>query len=895
MNAKRPRPPRIAEWLLRVAVPSGVSGRSMMGDAREEYLEDLQTGSGLRARLRYWRHVLSIVVRFAGRTPPEPANARRDRVGWDTRIGNALFDVKLAARLLRKRPGLTLAAVISLGLGIGANTAIFSLVNSILLRPLPYPEPEQLVVAFRIDPEVTGPNPTPSRLNNLYAVPYEVHLDWVEMSPVFQAAGAYAGTGYTLQGEEGPRRVSAVRMTSGVFASLAVPPQLGRYFLPEDDLVGAPLVAVLSHPFWQSRYGEDLDVIGEQIVLDEVSHTIVGVMPAGFGYPDRMQEMWTSFDDARKTSSIRNGGYLQVLARLKTDYPLEQAQLEMDAVARRIGEAHPEEVEHGIGLFPRKALVVADSRGGLLMLMGAVGLVLLIACTNIASLFLVRATERRKEIGVRQALGAGRGRVLFQHMSEAVLLSLLGGAVGLGLAVVGLEPFLTLLPGDLPRIGEIGLDMGMLGFAAGFAVLTGVLTGALPAARASATPIADVLQEDGRSFVGSRKRNRTQAALVVSEVALAFVLLAGAGLFVRSLARLMAVDTGITTENVAATRIVVPPNLRDSWDVANGYFRDIEERILALPGVESVGRANQMPLLGGWSTPPVSVETSEGIWDGVLHFSTVTPGYFSAVGIPVVTGRALLEDDMADSEPVIVVSEALARQTWPDEDPIGRRIRLDSQGDSIWRTVVGVMGDVRYRLNFDPMLMFYVPHAQRPVGFHYLVIKAGVDPVGLFPAIRQAVAELDPETPVTIRELDRVIEGSSVVAGSRFVILVLGSLSALAALLAAVGVYGVLAYTVQQRSREIGIQLALGAEKGRVLAGVMSRGLLLAGIGLVAGGGITIAAGRVVNAQLFEVQAFDPLTLGAVAVLVAITAAAASYLPARRAACLDPAEVLRAE
>ena len=540
-------------------------------------------------------------------------------------------------------------------------------------------------------------------------------------------------------------------------------------------------------------------------------------------------------------------------------------------------------------------LVVADSRRGLLLLRGAVGRVGLCAGTKIASLFLVRATERRKEIGVRQALGAGRGRVLFQHMSEAVLLSLLGGAVGLGLAVVGLEPFLTLLPGDLPRIGEIGLDMGMLGFAAGFAILTGILTGALPAARASATPIADVLQEDGRSFVGGRRRNRTQAALVVSEVALAFVLLAGAGLFVRSMARLLAVDTGINTENVAATRIVVPSDLRTDWNVANGFFRDVEERILALPGVESVGRANQMPFLGGWSSPPVSVETSEGIWDGILHVATVTPGYFSTVGIPVVSGRALQETDVMDSDPVIVVSEALARQAWPDENPIGRRIRVDAPGDSIWRTVVGVMGDVRYRLNFGPNPMYYAPHAQAPTGAHYLVIKAAVDPVGLFPAIRQVVTELDPGTPVTIRELDQVIAGSSAVAGSRFVILVLGSLSALAALLAAVGIYGVLAYTVQQRSREIGIQLALGAEKGKVLAAVMGRGLLLAGIGLVAGGVCTVAAGQVVDSQLFEVPAYDPLTLGAVAVLVAVTAAAASYFPARWAARLDPAEVLRAE
>jgi putative ABC transport system permease protein len=528
----------------------------------------------------------------------------------------------------------------------------------------------------------------------------------------------------------------------------------------------------------------------------------------------------------------------------------------------------------------------------LLLLMGAVGLVLLIACANIANLFLVRASERRRELAVRQALGAGHGRLLWQHMLESLLLSFLGGAAGFVIAVVGLEPFLALLPDQLPRMGEISVDYRLLIFAAGFAFLTGILSGILPALSASRTPINEVLQEEGRGLV-SRGRNRTQAALVVAEIALAFVLLTGAGVFTRSLTRLLAVDPGFDAANVAVVAQATPLDRRDSWGSVIAYFDDLETRLLALPGVEAVGRANQMPFAGGWSAPPVSIETTDGVWDGICHFAQVSPGYLAAMRIPVIAGRGISVDDRQDSEPVVLVSQALAARM--GGDPLGKRIRVNAHGDSIWRAVVGVVGDVRYRLDNEPMAMFYVPFNQRPTGYQNIVIRTAMDPAGLAPAIRSVIWERDPRSPVSVDALDDLIHDSYVLGTSRFVILVLGGLALLAAGITLIGVYGVLAYSVNQRVRDIGIRMALGAEHGEVVRAVLGRGLIMAAVGLAIGGAIAIAFGRTVRSLVFGVQPTDPFTLGSVALLVIVAVAAASYLPARRAASLNPVDVLRSE
>jgi predicted permease len=878
-----------------------VVGKTILGDAREEFHRDLRKNGPILARRRYWRTTLSVALRFAAPAPPSRSLDPIPRKTRGDGMNAFWFDIRNATRLLLRRPGLTLIAVASLGLGIGANTAIFSLVNTILLKPLPYPRSEELVEAFRIDERVTGLDPTISRVSGLWAVPYEVHLDWLEMSPVFAAGGGYAGARVTTQGQDGPTSLMVAVSTSGVFSALEVPPMLGRPLLPEDDAVGAPPVAVLSFGLWQAQFGEEPEILGQQVELDGSSFTVVGVMPQGFAFPSSEYRMWISFPDELKTSPVRNGGYLKVLARLAPGITLGQARLEMAQVAARIGEAHPEEAEHGIGLFLQKDLLLADSGSSLLLCFGAVVLVLLIACINIAGLFLVRATERRREIGVRRALGAGGRRLITQQMSESLLLSLLGGVVGWVLAVFGMEPFLALMPSDLPRLWEVRIDTGLLAIAVGFSLLTGILTGLLPALKAAGTPITSVLQEGGRGLAGGRGKNRTQAGLVVSQVALAFVLLAGAGLFIRSMMSLLSVETGFEPGHTIITAVSTPQAVLPSgtgesgWSDALVYYRDLEDRLRALPGVEEVGATNQMPFSGGWSAPPATTETTQGLWEGSLHVVSVSPSYLSSMEIPLLEGRTLSPDDGAGSEPVAVVSQALAERMAPNGSPLGLRIRVDTRGDSIWRTVVGVAGDVRYRANQLPMSMAYVPMAQRPTELGRWVIRTTPRPDGVVPGVQAVFAELNPDGSPYIRLLEDLIRESHAVASARFSVILMGSLAVLAALLAILGVYGVLAYLVQLRTREIGIQLAMGADRRRVLRTFLLRGLGMTGIGLGIGALLFLGLGRVAESQLFGVTPWDLISLSSAGILMVVAGLAASYLPARRAAGLDPVEVLRRE
>jgi putative ABC transport system permease protein len=565
----------------------------------------------------------------------------------------------------------------------------------------------------------------------------------------------------------------------------------------------------------------------------------------------------------------------------------------MDAVARRIGEEHPEEVEHGIGLFSQKELVVANTRPALLLLLGSVGLVLLIACANIANLLLVRATERRRELGVRQALGAGRGRLLVQHLSESVVLSLAGGAAGYLVAVGSIGPFVAAFPGGLPRGNEVGVDYRVLAVAAGLSIATGLATGVLPAIRAVTTSVVQVLQDGGRGFAGGRQHNRTQAALVVSEIALAFVLLAGAGLFVRSFTRLTSIERGFVTDSLLVMPVVLPIPYRESNETAPAFYQELNERLRSTPGVELVAATSQMPFVSGFSWPPTSIETSEGVVEDIMHSSSVTPEYFEAMGIPTVAGRTFDSSDRDGSLPVAVVNEAMVKQYWPDENPIGRQVRRDVQGDSVWMTVIGVVGDIRNQLNRAPFPEFFMANAQRPSWYRVEVIKTAVRPNSLIPAVREAVWAVDPDVPVQVWKLEDRINQSAAVASPRFGIYVLGALSALAGLLAIVGIYGVLAYAVQQRSQEIGIRMALGAATRNVLGAVLQRGLVMVGTGLALGLAIALAAGRLMESLLFEVSPADPVTMVAVALLVLFAALVASFVPARRATRVDPVEAMR--
>jgi len=887
------RPPTFVETLLRRVLPKGTVGDSIVGDLREAYAADSRMDGPHRAMIRYLRSALSIGVRFG---LSEAAGILRVD-STKRRMGDGMsslgYDLRQASKILVRRPGLALVAVISLGLGIGANTAIFSLVNTILMRPLPYPNSQELVEAFRIDERVTGLNPTLEQVSGLWAVPYEVHQDWMTMSSVFEAGGGYADSRFRLGQGDATTSVLAVMMTSGTFRALGVEPRLGRYFLPEEDEPGTPALAVLGYGLWQSQFGGDPDILGKPIALDDESYTVTGVMPRDFAFPDDRVGLWISFSDRRKTSPVRNGGYLKVVARLKDGVTLEEARQDMERVAAQIGAIHPEEAEHGVGLFPLKDMVIGGSGTNLLILLGAVVLILLIACTNIAGLFLVRASERRREIGVRRALGAGRERLIVQQMGECLILALLGGAAGWMLATVGLEPVLSLMPQELPRIHEMRVDRSLLFTAMGFAVLTGILTGLLPAVWTARTPISAILGESGRGSSAGKARNRTQVTLVASQLALAFLLLSGAALVIRSLTSLLSVDTGMDTENIALAAVSFPSGV-ETLEEAQQHFRRLEEGIRALPGVVDVGGADQMPFSGGWSAPPVTIDGPEGQWDAALNCPTVTPSYFTTMGIPVLMGRGLSETDTRDSEPVVVVSQAMADRMAPGASPLGYRIRINSP-DSIWRTIVGVVGDVRYRLDFDRHLMAYVPSGQDPTYLDNWVIKAAVDPMTLAGPFRGLREKLDPAGTHRFVAMDDEIRGSAAVVSARFTVILLGSLAVLAGVLVVFGIYGVLAYLVQLRSREIGIQLALGAERGHVVRSVLRRGLFMVGLGLGTGILLALAFGRILESQLFGVKPWDPISLAGSALLLLASTMAASWLPARRASRVDPVETLKGE
>jgi len=891
MTPHNESPPRMAEQLLSRFVPPGVAGLSILGDAREEYLDRRRSSSRLGAALWYWKHVFSLVARFAGRQQHHVPAAK---AGPGVRVNNLLLDVRVALRLVRRRPLFAAAAVLSLGLGIGANTTIFSLVNTVLLEPLPYPEPERLVSVYREDPEVTGRQPVPENLYGLFAVPYAVFLDWTMRSHVFADAGAYATARFVFTGGEQPVSLMGLVTTSGVFSTLGVQPVLGRPLVPDDDEVGAPPVAVMSHGLWQRRFGGDPAIVGREVKLDGVSYTIVGVMPRGFNVlGGSSEEIWTSLSDARKQSPVRNSGYLQVIARLKAGLSVEQAQSELDIVSRQIGEDHPEEREHRILLVSRKDLVVAKARPGLIMLMGAVGLVLLIACANIANLLLVRATERRREFGIRQALGAGRGRLVVQQLVETLVLTSAGGVLGCVIAVLTLEPLAAAYPGGLARVAEVAVDGRLLAFAAILTLATALVTSVLPALRIAGTALADTLHEGGRSLSGSRFRSRAHATLIVSEVALAFVLLAGAGLFIRSYAALGASDLGFEPTHLITMRVDVPLRYADGGDAAAiAFYDDLTTRLLAIPGVESTGGADQSPFIGGMSFPPTSIETAEGVMRAITFATTITPGYFKALGVPIVNGRGFDGRDRAGGEPVVVVNQMMAQRYWPGLDPIGRRVRFEF-GGRVWMTVIGVVRDVVYRLGQRPPAAIYVPTAQFPDSNLYFVARVSIPPDRVIPPVRALLQKLDPEAAVTIYSVAERVASSDAAASQRFGIALMGCLAGVAALLAIVGIYGVLAYGVSLRTHEIGIRMALGAATTHVVGGVLGRSLLMAALGCAAGLALATAASRVLGRLLYGISPTDPATLAGVAALVAVAASAAAYAPARRATRVNPVEALR--
>ena len=803
-----------------------------------------------------------------------------------------LQDVRHGARSLLQRPGFTLVAVLTLALGIGASTAIFTVVDAVLLRPLPYDDPERLVILW-LDNRVQGVDDDVTSYPN-----YE---DWRDEGKSFASMAAYVQPQLNLTGGgsgEGrePERVRGARVTASFFPTLGVDPAFGRAFRVEEEQRGQNQVAILGHDLWQRRFGGDQGVLGRTIELDGSAVTVVGVMRAGFAYPNGA-EVWTPLapDDMLRTA--RGLLWLRVIGRLAPGAALERASAEMATVAARLESQYPEtNTGHGVRLQPlNDAVVGGQVRRSLVVLLAAVGCLLLIACVNVANLLLARATVRAREVAVRTALGAGRGRLIRQLLVESLLLGLLGGAAGALLAVWGVRALIALGPADFPRRAEIAVDGTALAFAFALALATGLLFGLVPALHASRPDFGTLLKDGEKGSAG--RGGPARSLLVVAEVAIAVVLLVGAGLLAESFRRLRTADTGLRTQGALAVRLDLPRGLYSDPTAIAAFSRALLERVRALPGVESVQTVNALFPGEGFQSSDFTIEGRPPAAAGQrveVTMSTASPGFFRGLGIPLRAGRELTAADGPDAPPVVVISEEVARRWWPGESPLGRRIRFGGSdaGEVPWMEIVGVVGDVQVPGVEVQRPATYQSSLQNPSRSFLLVVRTAGDPLALARPVREAVWAVDPRQAVSqIDTLDNLLAVQ--VAKQRWSALLLGLFAGVALVLALVGIYGVLSYSVQQSTREIGIRMALGARRETVVRMVVARAARLALAGVAVGLALAWFATRALASLLHEVSATDPATFAAMAVLLLGAALLAGYLPARRATAVDPVTALR--
>jgi putative ABC transport system permease protein len=806
-----------------------------------------------------------------------------------------LQDLRYGARMLIKRPGFTVVAMIALALGIGANTAIFSVVNAVLLRPLAYKDPDRLVVVWS--------NNTREG-NARYPVAAANFVDFKEQNHVFDTLAAYLSftPNMTLAAATEPVQITQSSVSPDLFPLLGVEAALGRTFSAEEAQVGKDQVVILSHGLWQRQFGGDKNILGQTLTLDGVVYTIIGVMPKDFYFLYRNADLWIplSFNtrfNPNFTITNRAGGALGLIGRLKPDVSIEQARAEMDAIAARLADQYPT-VNSGIGV----TLVTLDEqmtesvRTALLVLLAAVSFVLLVACANVATLLLARAASRQKEIAIRAALGAGRVRLIRQLLTEAVLLSALGGALGALLAIWGIDLILALSPSEIPRQNEIGIDASVLMFTLGLSVLTGVIFGLVPALQLSKSGLHEALKEGGRSSAGSTRQG-VRNVLVISQVALTLVLLVGAGLLIRSFVRLLNVDPGFRTENLLVMNIAVPTSLRGAPPQKVAYYQELFERIEAIPGVESAGAVTRLPLTARGVTTKLSVE-GHAVAPGEepdIEFRRASQDYFSALGVKLIDGRYFNAQDTAQNPGVVIVNQSAARRLWPDETAIDKRVRTTQNPNAPWLTVVGVIGDVKhFGLDADARPEIYISSEQAPPDSPFMVVRTTSDPMNVAASVRAQVGAMNKDQPVnTIQTMEEVLAAS--VAGRRFNMLLLAMFAGLALLLAAVGIYGVISYSVTQRTQEIGIRMALGAQTRDVLGMVIAQAAKLALAGVAIGLIASFLLTRLMKSLLFNVSATDPVTFLAVSLLLVALAFAASYIPALRATKVDPMIALRYE
>ena len=816
-----------------------------------------------------------------------------------------LNDVRYTLRSLAHNPGFTSVAVLALALGIGANTAIFSVVNGVLLRPLPYRDPARLVQVAERSPEF-----------NTMSVAYPNFKDWRDQNRCFSAMAAIRWEGYDVTGGSQPEHLDGRMVSAEFFRVLGIAPVLGRDFEVSEDRLGTTPVAMISGGLWSRRFGSDPGVIGRKLRLNGADYTIVGVTPADFRYQGNY-DVYTligQWDSTLARSRDVHPG-LFVVARLKSGVEPSRAQVEMAAIAARLAEAYPKSnAKHGINVTPLTRVMVGDVGSTLLVLLGAVGFVLLIACANVANLLLARSTGRRKEMAIRSAMGASRGRVVRQLLTESMVLSLAGGAVGLGVAAWGTRAVLAAVPGGLPRTENIAVDGWVLAFTLGVSLLTGMLFGLAPALESSLTDVHETLKEGSRGSTGGRHRLRN--LLVASEVSAALVLLVGAGLMVRTMRQLNKVNPGFDPSHLVAFSLSLSPADMSSPDRIFQAFDQTLAHIRTVPGVTNAAVTTLLPLNGSDDDIPFYVTSRpRPAAIGDMYFAltyATSPGYLKSMGIPLLRGRFLTPQDSRRAAPVAVIDEVLARSVFPREDPIGKSIAVPDLGPEFGSEVtrpmeiVGVVGHVNHwGLAADGTAkirsQLYLPITQMPGPFMKavatgtsFVVRAGTDPGAVMPGIRHAVAEAGNDQPVYgVKTMGALVTAS--VAGRRFSMLLLGIFAAIALALAAVGIYGVIAYAVAQRTHEIGIRMALGARPGDVLRAMVAQSMapVLAGIGI--GLAASLGLTRLMAKMLFGVAASDPATFCGVALVLTAVALAASIIPARRATRLDPTIALRHE
>jgi predicted permease len=801
-----------------------------------------------------------------------------------------MADAQYAVRMFRRAPSFAVAVVAVLALGIGANTAIFSIVNAVLLRPVPFDDPDRIVRLFHTPPQDAFPN-TP-----IFPVSPGNFYDWKRDAKLFDGMAIHRFRQFRLTGGATAQSILAGAVDADFFRVLSAAPALGRTFLPEEDAPGRSRVVVLSDRFWKTRFNAAGDVVGRTVSFDGEAYTVVGVMPPAFSFAAWFitgRDIWVPVAYTDEAKAVRENHNAQVVARLKPGVTLAQAQAEMAAISTRLERDFPKDnAGWGATVIPLQEVIVGDLRTPLAVLLGAVGLVLLIACANVGNLLFTRAIARRKELAIRAALGAGRVRVLQQLLVEALLLAMAGGVAGVLLADTGLGAAAALLAGQIPRAEEITIDIRVLLFAAGTSVLTGILAGALPALRAGRTDLNEALKEGGRNdgAVGVRTRH----ALIVCEVALSLVLLMGAAVMVRSLLALRSVNPGFNPSGVLTMQVSLPPTRYPMAADVDRFYQATLQRLRALPGVETAGAIDDLPLQGG-SVQPVVLEGRPELLprqQPTVEVRKITTGYLGTMRIPVLQGR----DVLATDKDVLLVSRSAATLLWGDDNPVGRRVTLPLQSRTLLKTVIGIVGDVKQGDLSDASAPSVYEYSS-PLGMGWsslsIVMRTAVPPSSLGHTAASVVRAIDPEQPVdAIRPMEELLDDT--LRSQRFSALLLGLFAAVALALASVGIYSVLSYIVSGRSREIGIRTALGAQTSDVVRLIVREGMTPTLVGIAVGTVGALASAAILDRVSFGVSGSDPLTLGAVAAVLAFVALLASLIPAYRAARVDPLKALRA-